>query len=680
MCQQKYDEAAKRIFQLDSMQWKRLFVKYTSAGVKNEATIALAGKARIDKDARSDSEILYAAPAADPELPWAYVCPDVIIRRQGKSDFYCQIKYKAKSEELKNPPSIHRFCPAPNTHACKCPVAPWYIDQLFWEGKVTGGHTNYLIAGTLKHTEFIPLKPIDHPTWWRERRPFAVQFYDRFLRWYWEGDRSDDAVRHMRRVVKEHNAETEVSEALADFTDDAEERADLLGRAKRPIIDVDVLLQSRPESDDDMRTCRKWTMMRRDVADQAGQLKSVIQTIAGMTGLRVLDNIEGMVAIGRCVIDATRQTPQRCAAAAAAASGTEAFGTTLKRKRSSSSDRDAAANAKIGEDAINLAVKACRLATLNGSVQRHHLFTAGPAEWIPVDDVWNQIMTYVGDKDNEWPSGCQCDEPDCETSRGFTSESRTHFADMIDWLVCAMIHRDVAFINASTLLTSFNCYDAFEAVLKRIPELDTNVGRSIIEYISAQIDPRYRGQVQRVLSITPDQGMNGACACQSVVTSVFRQMMNRIGDPVLHSKAIVELFRHAHDDGGGGIAVLNMGFRPVFQWITDIHRRMVDASDLDQYDVTRRVALQNVSEALSKTEERIRLYQTQFSNALCDALTKWLPVVVIYPLIRSFVIHPARATARCGMSYCAAAPKAAAAAAAAAIEEADYGAAAVATN
>lgn len=277
VCDEKtHEDAARRIFQFDNQQWNRLFVFYTTLGVKNEAPSALHGQELIDDDEGSHSEILYAAPAADDELPFAYVCPDVILRRPGKHDVTAQIKFKAAKAGCSDW-TYHRVScirkKQHQTHACECPPPSFHVDQLFWEAKVSKVMANYLIASSKLDgkgkTEFLPIRQTHYLPWWRDRRPHVVLFYDRYLRWYWEGDRSPEATYYIRELVRTHNEATQMAAVEAAMTADLDERAELLAKAKRAMIDIDALLRSRPESDADMEKCRKWTRMRRRTAEHA---------------------------------------------------------------------------------------------------------------------------------------------------------------------------------------------------------------------------------------------------------------------------------------------------------------------------------------------------------------------------------------------------------------------------
>jgi len=278
-----------RIFQFDGQQWNLLFVFYTSRGVKNEAASALDGRRLIDLDAGSQSEILYAAPAADEELPFAYVCPDVILRRPGKSDVTAQVKYKASKEGDEKWTYHAPSCKEKQqTHQCLCPPPWFHIDQLFWEAKVSKVAANYLIASSKcdgkGKTEFLPIKQTHYLPWWRERRASVVKFYDQCLKWYWEGDRSAEATHMIRRIVADHNEETQMAAVDAQMTPDLEERKMLLAKSKRPVIDIEELLKMRPESDADMEKCRKWTRMRQRVSAAAVKARPVVTILGAMIG------------------------------------------------------------------------------------------------------------------------------------------------------------------------------------------------------------------------------------------------------------------------------------------------------------------------------------------------------------------------------------------------------------
>lgn len=261
--------------------------------MKNEADTALDGVRVFDRayDTK-DSEAYYAAPVANKEMPWAFRSPDIVIvqRRPGGiiHECYAQVKYKTSKEGDRKWTDHEPKCIRAHTQEtleCRC-RAPWYrFDQLFWE-MMGECEENPLITGNDRKTEILWCRWSDHPHWWRQNRPTVVEFYDRYLKWYWEGDRSPEATREIRRLVAEFNAETLKAAVDAMRTRDS----NLFAKSRRGWIDIDALLEEwKPPKGEDgedlMETCRRWSRMRARTAERSQKLSPALCQIARAAGL-----------------------------------------------------------------------------------------------------------------------------------------------------------------------------------------------------------------------------------------------------------------------------------------------------------------------------------------------------------------------------------------------------------
>jgi hypothetical protein len=300
VCDKKFDEVAESIFQFDRRElWDESFATNTSGGVKNEARIALHGARILDKACgTTGTKTFYAAPVANPEIPCAFRLPDVVYvqdlttapgYKAGQPTvayWYGQVKCRtSKMGDREWTDHDKERCikaGTAQTLRCRC-KAPFYrFDQLFWEmmGECSA---NLLITGNDIKTELLWVWWSDHPLWWRENRPTFIEFYDRYLKWYWELDRSEQATREIRRLVAKFNEETLEAARLALQTRESK----WFNKSRRGWIDIDVLLTEwRPQRDEDIETSRRWSAMRKRVAHRARRLSPAIRRIALMAGLK----------------------------------------------------------------------------------------------------------------------------------------------------------------------------------------------------------------------------------------------------------------------------------------------------------------------------------------------------------------------------------------------------------
>lgn len=315
----KHEEAAVKIFQFDDeSKWNPFFAECTSAGVKNEARVALLYQKMVDSDMKSESQLFYAAPVVDDELPFIYTCPDIAVRRVGYADHYCQLKWQVTG---KDDWSFHtKRCTRGITHGqCECKAVK-HSDQLYIEMKASKAAEDHIASAsaldrkfaadpknscrrigqkeyfrdadtgeTLK-AEYIKILQSGWSTWWSEYRPFAIAFYDTWLRWYWEGLRDAESTAAIRRAVTNFNAETKAAAARAEALKasgkfEPEEVQMLIGKSKRKHIDIDELLSLRPGDDADMQKCKQWTAMRHRVASNTRALKDQGVTAVGLKTL-----------------------------------------------------------------------------------------------------------------------------------------------------------------------------------------------------------------------------------------------------------------------------------------------------------------------------------------------------------------------------------------------------------
>ncbi len=324
-----FDAAAVSIFQFDdATKWNEKMAFHTKRGQQYEAGVALACADSVKRSAGIRWELSYAAPTAHREMPFAFVCPDCVVSEAGVVDRYAQVKFMS-SESINRPElaksywTFHRrSCAGRYTLNCQCLAPNEYRDQLLWEMFVTG-RDNYLFAGSRNHdtngawvfkTEVLPLRTHGVMEWYRSvARPQIVNFYDRYLRWYWEGARDEKATREISRVVTEYNDDTEWAavEALDSKATEAE-RTQLLAKSKRPFITLESLLSMKPQNVNDVLLCMHWTKMRERVSKQADSARRILREVASFAGLRAHEDATeaAALAFGKCWIATVVKSPE----------------------------------------------------------------------------------------------------------------------------------------------------------------------------------------------------------------------------------------------------------------------------------------------------------------------------------------------------------------------------------
>jgi hypothetical protein len=270
-------EALVSILQLDDRKWNSLFIRYTSAGTRYESTVAWNYKVLLDAEPLAvPCELMYAAPIADPECPWKFVCPDIVVRRPGYHDYLAQIKFKAASEYATNWTIHSPRCKGQLKCRCACDIGfqGERLDQVFYEMHVARWPRNDIVVGNHVKTQFIRARQVDCPLWWRSVRTGATKFYDDYLRWYWEDlPRDGESTQKLRAYIAAYNAETLKASVAGDALGD------------RVTVDIDALLSRRPKDPTAIAKCRAWTRMRERERARVMRLKLIVSGLRATTAL-----------------------------------------------------------------------------------------------------------------------------------------------------------------------------------------------------------------------------------------------------------------------------------------------------------------------------------------------------------------------------------------------------------
>lgn len=183
--------AAEGIFGLG----KREYTEAMALGVKHEPLLVdtYVGMKR-DRE-KVDVGVKVAEFRPDPVLPYLKATPDrdVVVTRMDRSTDRGVLEAKFKGGKTINEMVVIYRCPQ------------YYINQVMLEMKVSDVKWCDLAVGSNINTVYVTVRY--DSKWWGYIEPAITKFYDDYLRWYWENDRTEArlaALRALPSMTPEH--------------------------------------------------------------------------------------------------------------------------------------------------------------------------------------------------------------------------------------------------------------------------------------------------------------------------------------------------------------------------------------------------------------------------------------------------------------------------------------------
>ncbi len=172
-------------------QWEKM--PFAEAGKRMEYSIGCDFEEMYDDIRLGPSGVIHSQPRFQqhPKLRFIGASGDRELKEaNGKVIGGVEIKYRAGARRLK-PVDLHTYG-GDDT----------YRDQCFTQMFVYGWTQNFLVAKSDVNMDYWPYKWL--PEWWiKETAPQIIPKYDAYLRWYWEGDRSPEAMAPVLKFIEE---------------------------------------------------------------------------------------------------------------------------------------------------------------------------------------------------------------------------------------------------------------------------------------------------------------------------------------------------------------------------------------------------------------------------------------------------------------------------------------------